>query len=187
VQSLVLGHPAIVQFANLYYASMHFTIAFVFLLWMFLRYRDRYSAVRTTLAVATLACLAISLLLPVAPPRMLSDYVDTANVYGQSVYGGNIVDEVSAMPSVHVLWAAMICWYAIRIGRSRWRYLAGLHFALTVFVVVCTGNHWWMDGIVAILVAVACAWARVGVARAFRRRPAEPPVDIPVTEPAVVG
>jgi len=166
VQHLVLGHSWLVQTANLYYDIMHFGVIFIFLLWLWIWHRDRYPAVRTTLALSTLACLVIAFV-PVAPPRLLPGYVDTAAAYGQSVYQGNIADELSAMPSVHVLWAVIVGWYAYRIGKGAWRWLAPGHAALTVFFVVCTGNHWWLDGIVAVAVLVACAWARVGLARGW--------------------
>ncbi|HEY1488054.1 MAG TPA: phosphatase PAP2 family protein [Micromonosporaceae bacterium] len=188
VQGLVIGHPIIVQGMNLYYASMHFGILFVFLLWLFLRHRDAYGGVRTTLAISTLVCLAISFI-PVAPPRVLGGgIVDTAAQYGQSVYGGALsADQLAAMPSVHVLWAVTIGWYAVKIGRSRWRFLAPGHTVLTVFVVVATGNHWWLDGIVAVMVLVACVWAQYGIARAWHAlhpaRPAAEPTT-PGLEPA---
>jgi hypothetical protein len=116
-------------------------------------------------------CLAIAFV-PVAPPRFLGGgIVDTAAEYGQSVYGGGVsADQLAAMPSVHVLWAVTIAWYAVKIGRSRWRFLAPLHGVLTVFVVVATGNHWWLDGVVAVAVLVVCAWFRYGVARAWPAR-----------------
>ena len=123
VQDLILNHAGLVQAANLYYDTMHFGIMFVFLLWMFVRHRDRYSAIRTTLAITTLACLAIQFI-PVAPPRLLPGFVDTAAVYGQSVYaGGGLEGNLAAMPSIHVAWAVVIAWYTMRITRSRWRYL----------------------------------------------------------------
>jgi hypothetical protein len=151
VQDLVLGHPLFVQGANLYYASMHFGALFVFLLWLFFRRRDAYARVRTTLVLMTFACLLIQLL-PVAPPRLLAGYVDTADRYGQSVYGfGLAPDQLSAMPSVHVGWAVLVGWYAWRLTRSRWRWLAVAHAVVTMFVVVCTANHWWLDGVVAVL------------------------------------
>ena len=85
VQRQVIGHPLIVQASNIYYASMHFAAMFVFLVWLFVRHRDRYPSVRTTLAWTTLVCLLIQLI-PVAPPRLLPSFVDTATTYGQSVY-----------------------------------------------------------------------------------------------------
>jgi hypothetical protein len=177
VQHLVLNHSLVVQASNLYYDTMHFAMIFVFLLWLFFRHRDRYGEVRTILATTTLVCLVISFV-PVAPPRLLagSGFVDTAVAYGQSVYGGQAANELSAMPSVHVAWAVLIAWYAMRIGRGRWRLLGPIHAVVTTFVVVCTANHWWLDGIVAVAVLAACAWAQVGVARGWaawiaRRRP----------------
>ena len=165
VQRLILGHRLLTESANVYYATMHFGALFVFLVWLFVRHRDRYSAVRTTLALTTLVCLAIQLM-PLAPPRLLSGYVDTAQRYGQSVYSlGFGADQLSAMPSVHVAWAMLIAWYVARIGRGPLRWLGVLHAALTLFVVVATANHWWLDGFVAVAVLVSCAWLRAGVVR----------------------
>jgi PAP2 superfamily len=169
VQDLVLGHPLVVQAANLYYDTVHFAAIFVFLMWLWFRHRERYCFVRTVLAATTLVCLAIALV-PVAPPRMLVGYVDTAAAYGESVYGGPAVDKLSAMPSVHVAWAVLIGWYALQIGHSRWRLLGPIHAVITVFVVVCTANHWWFDGIVGAAVLIACAYAVRGLARVWQAR-----------------
>ncbi len=185
VQDLILHNGTLVQAANLYYDTMHFGIMFVFLLWMFTRHRDRYSAIRTTLAITTLACLAIQFI-PVAPPRLLPGFVDTAAVYGQSVYaGGGLEGNLAAMPSIHVAWAVVVAWYTMRITSSRWRYLGPLHAVITVFVVVATGNHWWLDGIVAVAVLVVCAWLRYGLARGWSTFAAARRGDIsPAAEPA---
>jgi hypothetical protein len=160
LQNLVLGHPVLVQGANLYYDTMHFTGLFLFLLWLFFRHRDRYAAVRRILAMTTLGCLVVQLH-PVAPPRLLPGFVDTASIYHQSVYQDAAfgADHFSAMPSVHVAWAVLIGWYAVQVGRSRWRWIGAAHAALTVFVVVATANHFWADGIVATAILVACATA----------------------------
>ena len=169
VQRLILGHPLLTQAANVYYATMHFGGLFVFLIWLFVRHRDRYAAVRTTLALTTLACLAIQLI-PLAPPRLMPGYVDTAQRYGQSVYSlGFGADQLSAMPSVHVAWAVLIAWYVARIGRGPLRWLGVLHAALTTFVVVATANHWWLDGVVAVAVLLGCAWLRAGTSQLLRR------------------
>jgi hypothetical protein len=168
VQHLILGHSLLVQLANLYYATMHFTVMFAFLIWLFVRHRDRYRPVRATMAWATLVCLLVQLI-PVAPPRMLPGFVDTGMAYNQSVYSGGLaVDQLSAMPSVHVAWAVVVGWYAARVSTSRWRWLGAGHTAMTVFVVVATANHWWSDGIVATAIVIACAWWRYGLSAARR-------------------
>jgi hypothetical protein len=158
VQGLVLHHDLVVQGANLYYAAMHLSTMAVFLVWLFVRHRDRYPHVRRVVALTTLGCLLIQLL-PVAPPRMLEGYVDTGLAYHQSVYDGRGFDQLSAMPSVHVAWAVLVGYYVWRIGAPRWRLVGPAHAALTLFVVVATANHWWLDGVAAVAVLVACAWA----------------------------
>jgi hypothetical protein len=170
MQHLVLWNRFLVELANLYYATMHFTMMFVFLIWLFVRHRDRYRPIRQVLAWTTLCCLAVQTLLPTAPPRMFDGIVDTAMRYGQSVYANGFpADQLSAMPSVHVAWAVLIGWYAWRVSASRWRYLGVAHAVLTVFVVVVTGNHWWLDGVVATTLLALCAWGVLGARTAWRR------------------
>jgi hypothetical protein len=156
---------------------MHFGALFVFLIWLFVRHRDRYRQVRRVLALATVVCLAIQLL-PVAPPRLLPGYTDTAEKYHQSVYGlGLGADQLSAMPSVHVAWAVLIGWAAARIGSGPWRWLGTVHAVLTVIVVAATANHFWADGIVAVAVLALCAVAEKGAVRALSRLRAQSETD----------
>jgi hypothetical protein len=149
----VLRHPLWIQAANGLYAVVHVPALGVFLLWLFLRHRDRYSPYRNGLAVLTLLCLLIHLI-PVAPPRLLPHlgFVDAAQLYHQSVYGPvgtGISDQVSAMPSLHVAWAGLIALAVIQVSPSRWRWLILAHPLLTMVVTVVTANHFWLDGIVA--------------------------------------
>lgn len=163
LQHWALPHRFVVESANYYYAAMHLSSMLVFLTWLFLRHRDKYRPVRQVLAWTTLGCLLIQLI-PVAPPRMLPGFVDTGMLYKQSVYStGLAADQLSALPSVHVAWAVLIGYYMWRISPSRWRYIGPVHACLTVLVVVVTGNHWWLDGIVSVLILTGCAWAVYGV------------------------
>lgn len=173
VQDWILPHPLVVQAANLYYDTMHFSVMIVFLVWLFARHQDAYARWRTSLALLTASCLLIQFI-PVAPPRMVPGLgmQDTAVQYGQSVYGavgGFDADQLSAMPSVHVGWAVLVAICAYKVSSSRWRYLGVAHAAATVFVVVATGNHFWGDGIVAVALLAAALGAQAGT-RAIRRR-----------------
>jgi drug/metabolite transporter (DMT)-like permease len=159
-----------------------------FLIWLFVRHRDQYRPVRQVMAWTTLGCLLVQLV-PVAPPRMLHGFVDTGRLFNQSVYSHGLpIDQLSAMPSVHVAWAVLIGWYVWRVSPSRWHWIGAVHAVLTVFVVVSTANHWWLDGIVAVAILAACAWARYGVTSAWhalRARPVEAPAAGEVAEPAL--
>jgi hypothetical protein len=156
MQQWALPHPWLVQGANYYYATMHFGAMVALLAWVFLRHRESYAWVRTTLILVTAASLAVQLI-PVAPPRLLPEgrMVDTALTYGQSVYGTTVAglqaDSYSAMPSVHVAWCVMVAVAVVRISPSRWRWLVVAHPVVTVAVVLVTANHFWLDGVAAVV------------------------------------
>jgi hypothetical protein len=189
-QRLVVPHPLLAQACNLYYATMHFAGLGALLLWLFLRHRDRYPQVRTTIVLLTASCLLVQLV-PVAPPRLLPNFgfVDTAEQYGQSVYTALKAvgpDQLSAMPSVHVGWAVLVGGAVVWLGTSWWRWLALLHPALTIFVVAATANHFWLDGIVAVallVLAIAVQWAGRALATAVAARLA---AGMAVPEPEAV-
>lgn len=153
VQRAVLPHPLVVQALNEFYAIVHVPALIAFLLWLFVRHRDQYPRWRNIGAFMTGVSLLIQMI-PVAPPRLLPSlgFVDTAVSYRESVYGTGglkIGPQLAAMPSVHVAWAVLIAVAVITASTSPRRWWILVHPALTVFAVVATANHWWLDGIVA--------------------------------------
>ena len=158
------------------------------MIWLFVRHRDQYPHWRNGLALVTAFCLLIRFV-RVAPPRFLPDlgYVDLSWNYGPSVYSGDVStgvsDQFAAMPSIHVAWAAVVSFGIVAASASRWRGLFLLHVVVTMLVVAATGNHWWLDGIIAILLLAAGlaldSWVR------GRRRDRSPAPD-PVLEGAAV-
>lgn len=168
LQAVVLSSDLVVRAANGYYAAAHLPVTALALLWLFLRHPLHYRWARRALVGATAAALAVYLLLPVAPPRMLSGagFVDTALAYGQSVYGGTgasaLTNQYAAMPSLHVGWAVLVAVVGIAATRSRWRWLWAVHPVVTVLVVICTGNHYWLDALAGVVVVGVALWlARV--------------------------
>ena len=165
VQHAALKSSLVVQALNVFYASVHFPGMIAFLIWMFVRHRDRYPQVRNTMVLVTGASLAIQLI-PVAPPRLTPGlgFVDTPALFHQSVYarvGTPGPDQLSAMPSVHVAWSVLVALGVILISTSRRRWWIVVHPLLTLLAVVATGNHWWFDGIVAVwLIGLAVAVER---------------------------
>jgi hypothetical protein len=160
LQRPLLGHRWLVEAVNYYYAYAHWVSVDIVLAYLWLRHRDRYMLTRATLVVFTGTCLCLHLV-STAPPRLLAQthLVDTGTLLGQSVYGDTpgLSDHLSAMPSIHVGWAVL---FAIGVWGTRSavaRVLVMLHVLLTSYVVVVTGNHFWLDGIVAAAI-VAVAW-----------------------------
>lgn len=161
-QNLIIDSSLTVQAANIYYGGAHVPGMGVFLLWLFFRHRDHYARWRSALALTTGICLLIQLF-PVAPPRLVPDLgmVDTGLAYGQSVYealGGRTAGQLQAMPSIHVAWAALIAWATWRLGDRIAKTVGACHGVLTILVVTVTANHFWLDGIVAIMILMPVYW-----------------------------
>ncbi len=157
-----LANRWVLQASNLYYAGVHVPAMGVFLVWMYFRHRDHYRPWRTTLALTTGICLVIRYL-PVAPPRFYPElgFVDTGLQFNQSVYGAHgagVSAQFAAMPSIHVAWGVLIGVAAWRASSSRWRWIAIVHAAATIYVVTSTANHWWLDGVVGAAFLVPAYW-----------------------------
>ncbi|MFJ7413441.1 phosphatase PAP2 family protein [Streptomyces sp. NPDC098077] len=180
VQGLLLHSRPLIHAANTYYAAVHFPATALFLVWLYWRRPRHYVRSRRVLAALTAAALALHLLFPLAPPRMLpvAGLVDTGQVYGPTVYGqtpatDTMANQFAAMPSLHVGWAVMVAVGLILATRSRWRPLWLLHPALTLLVVVGTANHYWLDAIVVgAMLALALAVFRLPLSA--RTDPADP-------------
>lgn len=186
LQQFVMHRELLAQVSTWYYASVHVPALVAFLVWLFVRHRDTYPHWRNGLALVTLGCLVIRFV-RVAPPRFLPDlgYVDLAWDYGLSVYGGDVTtgvsDQFAAMPSIHVAWAAVVSFGIVAASTSRWRWVFLLHVVITMLVVAATGNHWWLDGIVAMLLLAGGLVLDTAVRRRLHR-PVEQPV---LAEPAL--
>jgi PAP2 superfamily len=156
LQHAVVPHTLLTHAANCYYAYVHFPAAAVCLVWMYVYRPPHYLWTRRMLAWLTAAALAVHLLLPLAPPRMLTaiGMIDTGRLYGPAVYGppgaDALTNQYAAMPSLHVGWALAVAVALIAATRGRARWLWVLHPVLTLAVVLVTGNHYWLDAIVAV-------------------------------------
>ena len=186
LQELFMHSSPLIQLCNWYYASFHIPTMLVFLVWLWVRHRDVYPPIRNVIALATLWCLAVQLI-PVAPPRLVPDLhvQDTPALFGQTVYpsfGKDGPAQLSAMPSVHVAWAVIIGIAIVIASKSKWRWIFLAHPVLTIIVVVVTGNHYWLDGIVAIgIIALAVpfeSWCRRSVKKLSRSQSA--PSQMPI-------
>ncbi|MFF2009295.1 phosphatase PAP2 family protein [Streptomyces sp. NPDC058195] len=186
VQNLLLHNETLIHLANTYYATVHFPATLLFLAWLYWRRPRHYVWSRRILAALTGAALALHLLFPLAPPRMLAatGLIDTGQVYGPTVYGDtpatdSMANQFAAMPSLHFGWSVMVAVGLIVATRTRWRWLWLLHPLLTLLVIVGTANHYWLDSIV--------VSALLALAFAALRLPRAEPVRAPVPWPSAAG
>ncbi|HEU5035506.1 MAG TPA: phosphatase PAP2 family protein [Nocardioides sp.] len=189
LQRFVLAHDWLASAASWYYATLHVPALLVFLVWLFVRHRDRYPHWRNGLVLLTAGCLVIRFI-RVAPPRFFPDlgYEDVAQHFGISVYGADVQrgvsDQFAAMPSIHVGWAAVVSFGIVAASTSAWRWLFLLHVVVTTLVVSATANHWWLDGVVAVLLLLGGLALDSAYRRYLEGRVSRPPGPPSRTEPA---
>jgi hypothetical protein len=158
VQHQILSHPLVVRSLDVFYLAAHIGGMALLLLWLFVKYRSRYPKWRNLLVAFTGLSLLIQFV-SVAPPRLLPQlgFVDTAVRYHESAYqalGPGLADQLSSMPSIHVGWSVIVALAVITTSGSRWRWLVVVHPVLTMYAVVATANHFWLDGIVALILVL---------------------------------
>lgn len=154
IQQWFLGWRWFIQFWNLFYGTFHFVVTAGCIVWLFRRFPERYVRWRTTLAVTTGLALFGFALFPLLPPRLLPDhygFVDTLRSYGglwsfDSGAMSKVSNQYAAMPSLHFAWSSWCAFVLVPTVRRTWvRVLAASYPLLTLFAIVVTANHYWLD------------------------------------------
>jgi hypothetical protein len=162
-------HRTLGMALSYYYDNAHFIVTLGLLAWVWWRRADLYRPLRNSLVLMNVLGLAVFWLYPVAPPRMLagfSDVVASSHTLGSWHTGSlaSAANQLAAMPSLHMAWAAWCTLALWRISEHRWvRGLAILYPCLTVVAVLATGNHFVLD----IVAGLATAVLAVALVRAL--------------------
>ena len=177
VQGWFLPFRHFIQFWNVFYGTAHFVVTLAAFIWMFRRGRDFFPQMRNVLAFTTALAIVGFSLFPLMPPRLLNDtgryggdriaqaegrgdfgFTDTLKDYGgpwqfDSGAGAKVSNQYAAMPSLHIAWStwcAIVMW---RLTRRRWLHgLLILYPLATLFCIVVTANHYFLDEVAGVLV-----------------------------------
>lgn len=154
------GHRALGWIAGNYYDNIHFvvTLGLIGLLWW--RFPERYRPLRNSLVLTNLIAMVIFWTVPAAPPRLIDparyiDVVGLSHSFGSWHTGtlATAANQLAALPSMHIGWAAWSAMALWRILPDRWwRPLVWLYPVLTAVVVMSTGNHYLLDVLAGALV-----------------------------------
>ena len=171
LQHAVVGLRGFMEFWDSYYGTIHFIAVIFVLVVLYFRYPERYVLWRIVLAFTTGLALIGFAVFPVLPPRLLPasyHFVDTLKtVGGVWNFSNGVVAQASnqyaAMPSLHTAWSTWCALAMIPVIRPRWgKALAALYPVATVFCIVVTGNHYFVDAGAGVLtVAIAVPLARL--------------------------
>jgi hypothetical protein len=180
------AHRHVELLAAGWYQFAHIPVTIGLLAWCWWRRPARYRPARNALILINLVGLAVFLAYPVMPPRLLphGGFVDSMAVtgLGTAPAGPVSADEFAAMPSLHLAWATWVAVVLATLLTGRVRRLLAIGYPLTTAVVtVATANHFTLDVVAGVAVAVAAA----GVSGLLRARtgagppPGRPPPPVP--------
>ncbi|WP_433466025.1 phosphatase PAP2 family protein [Spirillospora sp. CA-128828] len=146
------------------YQHMHTKLTMGFLLLCYLTGPDVYRPARNALVLTNLVGLVVFFALPVMPPRLLpgEGFVDSVAGagFGTTHSPPLPANQYAAMPSLHVAWAVWVALVIMALlGRYRVRWVAVLHPVTTAVAVVVTANHYVLDVVAGVVVAMAALLA----------------------------
>jgi hypothetical protein len=143
------------------------------LVWLFRHHPGRYGAARLVLFATTAIALVGFYLYPLAPPRLMAgvDFIDTGlvhNTWGSlsSESMQSVSNQYAAMPSMHIGWSVWCGIIIVLLARPLWlKTLGALYPVATLFVIVATANHFWLDavgGLICLAFGFLVAWIWYG-------------------------
>ncbi|MGI8492646.1 MAG: phosphatase PAP2 family protein [Acidimicrobiales bacterium] len=163
VQHLALKVPLLMQGFDTFWSLAYLFATVGVFIWLIRWQPERYRRLRSAFVLATALGLVVFAFYPAVPPRMLPEqfgFVDTwARIGGIGMKNPPRLEQISdpfaAMPSLHVAWAAW-CALAVAPACRRWwaKALAWSYASLTIVAVIATGNHFLLDAINGIALAV---------------------------------
>ncbi|HLF76822.1 MAG TPA: phosphatase PAP2 family protein [Dehalococcoidia bacterium] len=173
LQSYLLPHAAAVHLFNYVYFYGLFPLLLPTAVFLFLKRPHVYTLARNAFLASGAIAVVFFLLLPTAPPRLLDiGFIDTLNRSLAPSYSSIPgVNHYAALPSMHVGWNFLTClslYLAFDGVRGR-----GLLLAIPVVMLtstVVTGNHYFLDGLLGVIVAGAGLGAALWLKRWQERR-----------------
>jgi membrane-associated phospholipid phosphatase len=178
LQAWASGEEWLMDAASWMYMNSHFSITLGALVFIYLFHNSSFYFIRNMFLVSMGLALVGYLVFPTAPPRFFPEWGFTDSVSEftgipqDSVAVNALFNPFAAVPSMHVAFALMLGWPLARLVKHRAaKALWLLYPFLVTFVVVVTGNHFWLDaffgavtaGISAYVAKYVLARARPGV------------------------
>ena len=171
-QQAFLNHQWIIDVANWMYFNSHFVITTAFLVWLYLYRNDHFNFVRNMFLVAMGLALVGYLLYPTAPPRMFpgAGFTDTIQAFTSTNQDASftslLVNPYAAVPSMHIAFSLMVAVPAATLARRTMsKVVWSLYPLLVLFVIIATGNHYWLDAVAGAGVFLLAAFTALQLAR----------------------
>lgn len=166
VQAWATSTGFLVDFASWMYINSHFVVTFGALAFIYLFRNEHFYFVRNMFMIAMGIALVGYIVFPTAPPRFFPEWgfadsvSDFTGVKPDSVTVNALFNPFAAVPSMHVAFALMIGVSLARLTKPRpLRVLWYCYPFVVTFVVIATGNHFWLDAVLGAATAAVSALA----------------------------
>ncbi|HEY2354289.1 MAG TPA: phosphatase PAP2 family protein [Gaiellaceae bacterium] len=170
VQRIVDSSHFLVTVSAWTYWNSEFTVISLTLLWVYLRRHERFAKFRNTILLANLIGLVGYALEPTAPPWMFPHRFFVGGFNHSSAVIHTFGNQYAAMPSLHAADALIVGFFLALSCRHWWsKALWALWPVWVWFCVIATANHYVLDVIAGICVAVISLIATMGAPRVLGR------------------
>jgi membrane-associated phospholipid phosphatase len=163
-QAFFIPAQWLIDFANQIYMNSQFAVVLAFFLWVYFFRNESYYFIRNMFMVSMGLALVGYTLYPTAPPRMFPEqgFVDTINSFSDVNHDSALVkvfiNPYAAVPSMHCAFSLMIGISGVRLSRHTYtKAFWALWPLLVSWVVIVTGNHYWVDVALGWMVALVSA------------------------------
>ena len=152
------------------YWNSEFTVIGLALLWVYLRRHERFTRFRNTILLANLIGLVGFAVMPTAPPWMFPGHGFVDGVNHSSALLQTLANPYAAMPSLHAADALIVGFFLVSTSRTKWAKALWALWPLWVwFCVIATANHYVVDVLAGIGVAVVALLTTSHAPRVFER------------------
>ena len=152
------------------YWNSEFTVIGLALLWVYLRRHEGFTRFRNTILLANIIGLVGFVLMPTAPPWMFPHMGFVDGVNHSSALLKTLGNPYAAMPSLHAADALIVGWFLVSTSKTVWAKTLWALWPLWVwFCVIATANHYLLDVLAGIGVAVTAILATAWTPRALAR------------------
>jgi membrane-associated phospholipid phosphatase len=154
------------------YWNSEFSVIGLSLLFVYVRRHERFAKFRNTILLANVIGLVGYVLVPTAPPWMFPSFGFVDGVNHSSGLVGAMANPYAAMPSLHAA-DALVVGVTLFAACRRWYFkvIWALWPVWVWFCVMASANHFWLDVLAGIVVALV---AMAVVSRLSRPRAPEP-------------
>ena len=153
------------------YWNSEFTVVGLAILWVYIRHHDRFLNFRNSILLANVIGLVGYVFMPMAPPRLLGLGFVNNHTDGLIQLAAN---PYAAMPSLHACDSLIVGIVLAGLVRHWWAKAFWIAWPAWVwFAVMATGNHFWLDciaGVLVAMIAMGTVYKHRAINALFRRR-----------------